>query len=133
MICSNNDKFVINKSLANEFILTIKQQDSTLPMTITSTDTFKANLYKLSDNTKVMSSEGTSPLITIIPYGTAVNGEWPSGKIALTISDASSLDVSRGSKADRYYLKPVYRLSLECDTTNNGTFVAKVNKVYVDM
>lgn len=126
MVCLNEDKFVINKSLDNEFILTIKQQNSTLPMVIENSDTFKAKLFKLSDNSIDMSTEDADPSMVISVYS------YNSGKIKLTINNASNLVSDRGSKADRYYLKPTYRLAIECDTVNNGKFVAKVDTVYVD-
>lgn len=34
----------------------------------------------------------------------------------------------RGSKAERYYLKPTYRLSIDGDTINNGKMVSKIDK-----
>ena len=46
MACTT-DKFVINKSMSNEFIITIKQNDSTLPMVIYPADTFTVNFYNL--------------------------------------------------------------------------------------
>ena len=44
---TDSNRFVINKGMNNEFIITIKQNDSTLPMIIESTDTFTVNFYKL--------------------------------------------------------------------------------------
>ena len=49
MACDTS-KFVINKGMSNEFIITIKQNDSTLPMTIEDTDTFVAKLFELESN-----------------------------------------------------------------------------------
>lgn len=131
-----NDKFIINKSLLNEFTLTIKQQDSTLPMVIDASDTFTAHLYKLDTNVEVDAG------ITIVPapyYGTDGEGNttgpfYDNGKITLTFDQTKvgTLVSNRGSKADRYYLKPTYRLAIECETVNNGDFVAKVDNVYVD-
>ena len=46
MACTT-DKFIINRQMLNEFIITIKQNDSTLPMTIEDTDTFELSLFKL--------------------------------------------------------------------------------------
>lgn len=126
MSCLNEDKFIISKSLENEFILTIKQQSSTLPMVIENSDTFKAKLFSLADNSIAMSTEDTEPSMTITVHSA------DSGKIKLTINNAENLISDRGSKADRYYLKPTYRLAIECDTVNNGKFVARVDTVYVD-
>ena len=131
-----NDKFIINKSLLNEFTLTIKQQDSTLPMVIDTSDTFTGHLYLLDTNVEVDAG------IVIVPapyYGTGTGGVvtgpfYDNGKITLTFdpTKVGTLVSQRGSKADRYYLKPTYRLAIECETVNNGSFVAKVDNVYVD-
>lgn len=139
-----NDKFIINKSLLNEFTLTIKQQDSTLPMVISTTprvghpngDEFTGHLYLLDTNVEVDAG------IVIAPtpyYGTGDGGVvtgpfYDNGKITLTFNSTKvgALISQRGSKADRYYLKPTYRLAIECETVNNGDFVAKVDNVYVD-
>ena len=115
------DKFIINKSLDNTFTLTIKQQSSTLPMVLDESDTFVGHLYKLDTNTEVDCG------ITITKLQPYING-----KIELTIGTTTGLVIERGSKADRYYLKPTYRLAIECSTLNNGDFVAKVDNVYVD-
>jgi len=127
MSCTN-DKFVINKGLTNEFIFTIKQNDSTLPMTIVDTDTFELTMYKLEDNSVVGTvdmTDGVNGQITV--YDDA------NGQIQLVLKDAlvDTLELERGERADGYYAKPTYRLVIDCDTTNNGNFVAKVDKVYV--
>lgn len=119
MSCAN-DRFVLNKGLSNEFVLTIKQQGSTEPMEIDVADTFEVSLFKLEDNSKVTM---TIP----VTVESAL-----SGKIKLTFPDVSALISERGDKEDRYYLKPTYRLVIDCDTVNNGVFVAKVPAVYVE-
>lgn len=115
------DKFVINKGMSNEFIITIKQNDSTLPMIIENTDTFTVKLYELATN---------SPVLTVTP--TVFDA--PNGQILITLdsNDVDTLISERGTKADRYYLKPTYRLAIDCSTTNNGSFVAKIAEVYVE-
>ena len=117
----NMSKFVINKGMSNEFIITIKQNGTTLPMSIEQTDTFVAKLIKMSDSTVA----GTLD----VQVEDAVNG-----KIKVTVSSeiASGLEVAKGDKADLYYSKPRYKLAIDCDTANNGKFVAKVEKVYVE-
>ena len=42
-----------------------------------------------------------------------------------------SLEIARGDRSDYYYEKPMYRIAIECNTVDNGKFVAKVNKVYI--
>ena len=41
-------KFVLTQGSTNEYFITIKQNDSTLPMVIDPTDTFTLKLYELS-------------------------------------------------------------------------------------
>lgn len=114
-------KFVINKGMSNEFIITIKQNGTTLPMAIEQTDTFVAKLIKMSDSTVVSTLD--------VDVEDAVNGQ-----IKVTVSNevAAGLEVAKGDKADLYYSKPRYKLAIDCNTANNGKFVAKVEKVYVE-
>ncbi len=124
-----SNKFVINKNLVNEFILTIKQNNETLPMVIDSSDTFEAILYKLSDESevgRVSLVENTNGVIEVY--------DAPNGQILIKLYDAlcDNLVSERGTKADRYYLRPTYRLSIEANTLNNGNFVAKLREVYVE-
>ena len=124
-----SNKFVINKNLVNEFILTIKQNNETLPMVIDSSDTFEAILYKLSDESevgRVSLVENTNGVIEIYDDS--------NGQILIKLYDAlcNTLVSERGTKADRYYLRPTYRLSIEANTLNNGNFVAKLREVYVE-
>lgn len=114
-------KFTITKGLDNTFVFTIKADGSTLPMEIEGTDTFEAQLVKLSDGTTALSK----PLAVTDAL---------SGKASLTITSAetSSLVSDKGTKTDRYYLRPTYKLVIDCATVNNGDFIAKVPEVYVD-
>lgn len=122
MACTN-DKFVINKGMSNEFILTIKQNDSTLPMLITDTDTFTLKMYKLEDSSEV------TGLDNVISVYDANNGQI---KITLDSAIVSGLVGEKGGKEDRYYLRPTYRIAIDCNTINNGAFVAKIPLVYVE-
>ena len=114
-------KFVINKGMSNEFIITIKQNGTTLPMAIEVGDTFVAKLVKLSDGT------------TAVTPTTSVH-DAPNGKIKIVFSQLQVEDLlaERGDRADYYYSKPMYKLVIDCDTVNNGKFVATVAKVYVE-
>ena len=114
-------KFVINKGMSNEFIITIKQNGTTLPMMIEPSDTFSSKLMKMSDGTVA----GT--LVTTVV-------DAPNGKIKVVVDStlANTLEAAKGDKADLWYSKPRYKLAIECDTVNNGKFVAKVEKVYVE-
>ena len=119
MGCITN--FTITKGVDNQFDFTIKQNGSTLPMVIDANDMFTAELRKLSDNTIDLSK----PLSVI----SANNGLV---RLVITATEADSLLSERGMKVDNYYIKPVYKLLIICNTTNNGNFISKVDKVYVD-
>lgn len=114
-------KFTITKGLDNTFVFTIKADGSTLPMEIEGSDTFNARLITLADDSVVL----TKSLVVT----DALNG-----KASLTISSSETdpLVSDKGTKLDRYYLRPVYKLVIECNTVNNGDFIAKVPEVYVD-
>lgn len=120
---SCTDKFIISKSLPNTYTFVIKQQESTLPMLLDASDTFVGHLYRLDTN-----EEDTNVVLTITketPY--------ENGKVSMEVTNTATLQSDRGDKADRYYLLPTYKLVIECDTVNNGQFIAKVDKVYVDV
>jgi hypothetical protein len=57
-----------------------------------------------------------------------------SGKVELTLTEAelAGLEVDKGSKADRYYSRPLYKIVVDCVTVNSGNFLFKVEEVYVD-
>lgn len=121
MACDTS-RFTITKGLDNTFVFTIKANGSTLPMEIVEgTDTFTASLVKLSDNTTVLTQD--------LVVTDAVNGQVSLVFLATAIT---SLLSEKGSKADRYYLRPTYKLIIDCSTVNNGDFIAKVPEVYVD-
>lgn len=119
--CLSN-KFVITKGVDNNFTLTVKQDGSTLPMELTPTDTFVVSLASLETNTEVLSKTAT------------LDNNLLTGKIHVefTAAEVNSLLEEKGSKVDKYYLKPTYKLTVDCNTTNNGNFIAKVPEVYVD-
>ena len=124
-----SNKFVITKGLDNEFIITIKQNDSTLPMIITGTDTFSCVLFNRDTDTEVGRVSLISNSNGVITVYNASNGKI---KIKLNSVFVNNLVKDRGPKEDKYYLKPTYRMDLDCVTTNNGSFVAKIHDIYVD-
>jgi len=125
----DSNKFVINKGMNNEFIITIKQNNSTLPMVIEGTDTFIAKLYNLETKELVLVVTGDATDNGQVTVHDAANGQI---LIVLNNTAANELVSERGDKIDRYYLKPTYRLAIDCDTLNNGNFVAKIAEVYVE-
>ena len=125
---SDTTKFVITKGIANEYYITIKQDDSTLPMVIEPTDTFEVKIFKLKDSALVATIgmiAGTDGQISV--YDAA------NGKLRIVLSDAlvTALVMERGDRADYYYSKPIYRLVIDASTVNNGDFIATIDKVYV--
>ena len=122
--------FTINKGLTNEFILTIKQNDTLLPMIIEYSDTFKLLLINLVtdkiESTIDMDNTKADGFIDV--YDDA------NGQIRVTMNPTLTdrLEKERGPKEDRYYLKPTYRMSIECNTMNNGNFVIKLKNISVD-
>ena len=125
---SDTTKFVITKGIANEYYITIKQDDSTLPMVIEPTDTFEVKIFKLKDSALVATVgmiAGTDGQISV--YDAA------NGKLKIVLSDAlvTALVMERGDRADYYYSKPIYRLVIDASTVNNGDFIATIDKVYV--
>ena len=123
MSCDVN-KFTISKGSDNTFVFTIKQDNSTLPLVIEAGDTFFASLVSL---------EGNVPYPNVTEKAMSVDNA-DNGKVSLTIpkEDTVDLEVKRGGEADRYYLRPTYKLTLDCSTVNNGDFIARVPEVYVD-
>lgn len=115
-------KFTITKGVDNTFVFTIKADGSTLPMVMTAGDTFSAQLVDLAT--------GATALTKALTKDADLN----SGKVYLdiTIAEAAGLTGERGTKVDRYYLRPTYKLVIDCNTTNNGDFIARVPEVYVD-
>ena len=117
-------KFTISKGSDNTFTFTIKQDNSTLPLSIEVGDTFFADLITLSDN---------SPYTAVTDKPLTVEDAL-NGKITLVIPEADTVGLvtDKGAKVDRYYLRPTYKLILKCNTENNGDFIAKVAEVYID-
>ena len=125
-MATDSNKFVINKGMNNEFIITIKQNDSTLPMVIELIDTFTVNFYNLETQKIEVSASTADGNVTV--YDDA-NGQI---LISLAEDDVSAMVSERGDKVDKYYLKSTYRMAIDCNTVNNGNFVAKIASVYVE-
>ena len=117
-------KFVLNKGVDNEFFIKIKKNKSTMAIVINPADTFTARLFNID----------TGDLLSTISLGSGIEVEDASnGVIKLTYIKEliDTLDSDRGDKVDRYYLKATYRLAIECDTVDNGKFIANLNEVFV--
>lgn len=128
MACTK-DKFIINKNVVNEFLLTIKQDGTTLPLAIDPSDTFTLKLLKLSDNSLI----ATVTLVEDINVGVIEVIDATSGKLTVKLYQAltNTLESRLGDRADNYYENPVYRIVIECSTVGNGNFLAKIPLVYV--
>ena len=122
--------FTINKGLKNEFIMTIKQNDSLLPMVIEYSDTFKLTMFNRdTEAVEAVLDMDNAKADGYISIHNDANGQI---KIVMNPALTNKLEKERGPKEDRYYLKPTYRIAIECDTLNNGNFVAKLENVYID-
>ena len=124
----DSNRFVINKGTSNEFIIKIKQNGSTMPMDISNTDTFFVKFYNLETKELELSIDMTSGSDGQVSVYNAYNGQ-----ILIVLKDSAIADMvsERGDKVDKYYLKPTYRMVIDCNTANNGNFTAKINSVYV--
>ena len=122
--------FTINRGLKNEFIMTIKQNDSLLPMVIEYSDTFKLTMFNRdTEAVEAVLDMDNAKADGYISIHNDANGQI---KIVMNPALTSKLEKERGPKEDRYYIKPTYRIAIECDTLNNGNFVAKLENVYID-
>lgn len=124
---TNANNFTINKDIQNEFIFTIKQNDSLLPMIIDLSDTFSFKIYDLDTDELFKEVNMTSSKDGIITIFDAANGQ-----IKVVLNSDPLFRKERGSKEDKYYLKPTYRILIEGTTVNNGLISAKVPFVYVE-
>ena len=84
-------------------------------------DSFYATLIKLSDDTVALAKAMT--------IESAINGKI---KLLITAAEANALVSEKGDSVDLYYTRPTYRLVIDCDTVNNGKFLAKIPFVYVE-
>lgn len=114
-------KFVINKNIDNEFMFQIKQNGSIEAMVIEPTDTF---VFKLKDP-----KTGDVRFTVNAAVVDDINGRI---KVVIPQSTADGLTREVGDRADNFYNKPVYSAVIIADTANNGKFVAKLAKVYVE-
>lgn len=122
-------KFVIDRGMDNEYIITIKANGSTLGMQIEPTDTFEFRLYRKCSDELVATigmTEDTNGVVDVY--------QAPGGKIRILLKQAlvDTLDTSKGDKVDGCYPKSEYRLSVICDTATNGKFTAKLANVFVE-
>lgn len=124
---TNANNFTINKDIQNEFIFTIKQNDSLTPMIIDLSDTFSFKIYDLDTDELFKEVNMISSQDGIITIFDAANGQ-----IKVVLNSDPLFRKERGSKEDKYYLKPTYRILIEGTTVNNGLISAKVPFVYVE-
>lgn len=122
-------KFVIDRGMDNEYIITIKANGSTLGMQIEPTDTFEVRVYRKCSDELVATVDMTEDTNGVVNVYQASNG-----KIRILLKQAlvDNLVASKGDKVDGCYPKSEYRISVICDTANNGKFTAKLANVYVE-
>jgi hypothetical protein len=124
MSCNGADRdsrFVITRGVDNSFVFTIKANNSTLPIEIDPSDTFHGILRDLDTDTVILEQD--------LVVDSALNG-----RIRLDIEAADTTDMTsmKGGREDRWYLLPVYSLTLVCKTVVNGEFIARISMVYVN-
>lgn len=114
-------KFIIRKGIDNEYFFTIKRNGSIEAIVIADTDTFVFNLVDLKTRTTVFTTNAT--------VDDAVNG-----RVKVVIPNSATVDlvVEVGDRCDYYKRKATYSGDLICNTTDNGKFIAKLPKVYVE-
>ena len=122
-------KFIINRDMDNEYIITIKANGSTLGMQIEPTDTFEVRLYRKCSDELVTTINMIEDANGVVDVYEAINGKI---RILLKQTLANTLVASKGDKVDGCYPKSEYRISVICDTVNNGKFTAKLANVYVE-
>ena len=86
-----------------------------------SVDSFYATLTKLSDDTVALAKA--------MIIESAINGKI---KLLISTAEADALVSEKGDSVDFYYTKPTYKLVIDCNTLNNGKFLAKIPFVYVE-
>ena len=122
-------KFVIDRGMDNEYIITIKANGSTLGMHIEPTDTFEVRLYRKCSDELVATIDMTEDTNGVVDVYQAAGGKI---RILLKQGLVDTLGTSKGEKVDGCYLRSEYRLSVICNTANNGKFTAKLANVYVE-
>lgn len=122
-------KFIIDRGIDNEYIITIKANGSTLGMQIEPTDTFEVRLYRKCSDELVATVSMTESANGVVDVYEALNG-----KIRILLKQAlvNRLVASKGDKVDGCYPKSEYRINIVCNTANNGKFTAKLANVYVE-
>lgn len=116
-----NKRFTITKGIENTFDFIIKSDGNTTPIEVAATDSVTAIFKDLETGETLLSKSLT--------VGANLEGRVT---LVLTEPEVELFKPLRGSRADRFYLKPVYSLILDSDTAANGKFIAKVDWVYVD-
>lgn len=96
-------------------------------MIIDLSDTFSLKIYDLDTDELFKEVNMTSSQDGIITIFDAANGQ-----IKVVLNSDPLFRKERGSKEDKYYLKPTYRILIEGTTVNNGLISAKVPFVYVE-
>lgn len=122
-------KFVIDRGMDNEYIITIKANGSTLGMQIEPTDTFEVRLYRKCSDELVATIDMTEDTNGRVTVYHAVGGKI---RILLKRALVDTLVASKGDKVDGCYPKSEYRLNVVCNTANNGKFTAKLANVFVE-
>lgn len=113
--------FTVIKGKALEFSVLVKENGTTLPLTLDPTDTFTFSLVDKRTSVKYI----TDKPMTIID---ALNGE-VSGIISA--EESATLPVKKAAAEDYYIPRPNLRLVVKGDTVAQGEMTAFIEDVYV--
>lgn len=115
-------RFILVRGVTNNWTLYIKARGSLDALELKATDTFVAHIREKNTGETVVSG---IPLT----IGNPKEGEV---KLSLTPTNIAPLERDVGTKANRSYLKPHYSLLIEANTANQGSFLIRVEDVYID-
>lgn len=131
--CGRNtfDRFTLTSGINNTFAFTIKANGSTLPVNLRDGDSVTAIFRSLADGTVIL-TKSLDLSLELNPNSGQMENLNGRATLELSPEDVELFSGERGTKADRYYLKPTCSLILDCNTADNGVFIARIPYVYID-
>ena len=115
-------RFILVRGVTNNWTLYIKARGSLDALKLVKGDSFLAHIRERNTGETVVSS-------VPLTIGDPEKGEV---KLTLTPEHLDQLERDVGTKANRSYLKPHYSLLIEATTANQGSFLIRVEDVYID-
>lgn len=114
-------RFTLIKGVTNNWTLYIKARGSLDALELKATDRFVAHIRDRHTGDTIVTAN--------LSLGKMDEGEV---KLSLTAAQIAPLERDVGSKANRSYLKAHYTMIIEATTTNQGSFLIRVEDVYID-